>query len=779
MLVTTVEEWDKVVEKLRGSVDPFGDHVIAYDTETVDRGYPNVKITGFSLAWYEDKTSIEGCYVPLNHTSKTVEPPTEQIESDLREILEDPNIQTTCHNLKYDRNITLLMDENDPIHIHENTFDTMIVGWMVNTPGVGTRSQRLNDHGSHGLKDWVKEVFDHDIGNLKRLAPTEKVDGSTVIYTDQVEPKDLEQYATDDAVYTLKLRQWLIQNKLLGREEELWDIYNELENPFIFVLAELEKWGMELDDELLASMGEDMTEELDSINRRMYDLRPVEDFEMTEELASEIERAAIAYEELEKEEDISPYEKGQRRNTIFMACGLKDHPVEEKIRDDSLRDEVINHPDLSHKIFNPRSDKQLNRVFFEECGIEPLDEKSDKSGLHSTNGDFLKEWQHEHQIAKELLRLRRLTQLNGVFVEGILKRLPEDNRVRTRYSMAISTGRLSSSDPNLQNIVKSDEFPVRKCFQGTGCVKSNIEVYEEDDQGDPLHYKVENDGGFFVINNKEVESWGGPNPPWPILVSDYGQLELRILAHEADDAAMKEAFAKGIDIHGATAAKVYDLPCEADEVRSKYPKKRDEVKIVEYGTIYGQGPKGLSRQLGCTEEEAQEIIDDYMGQFPSVENWIDKQHKIVKEQGYVETLSGRKRHLPAGQLPQNGDNWGLIASAERKAVNTPIQGSAADIINKAMVDITKYCLNNSAIDECVFQPPKGSVEHSMDFHDPIWENWLRILVQVHDELIIEMHPSIANWAKMKMGDIMTSSYDLSVPLTVDSAIGKNWQQTKE
>ena len=356
--------------------------------------------------------------------------------------------------------------------------------------------------------------------------------------------------------------------------------------------------------------------------------------------------------------------------------------------------------DAAGEEFNINSPKQLGVVLFETLKLPVI--KKTKTG-YSTAVDVLEQLQNEHPIINDILEYRQLAKLQSTYVEGLQKVISNDKRIHTRFNQTLAqTGRLSSVDPNLQNIpIRLEEGrKIRKAFKPSS----------EDSV---------------------------------ILSADYSQIELRVLAHITQDDSLKEAFIHGQDIHTATARKVFGV--EAEEVTDLM---RRQAKAVNFGIIYGISDYGLSQSLNITRKEAKIFIDDYLASFPGVKQYMSDIVKDAKANGYVETLLHRRRYIP----DITSRNFNLRGFAERTAMNTPIQGSAADIIKLAMVEFDKQ------------------VQHT--------SYKAKLLLQVHDELIFEVPKSEVEEFSLFVEDIMEHALDLDVPLKVDSNYGPTWYDAK-
>ncbi|MBO0927221.1 DNA polymerase I [Staphylococcus sp. 30400_3112M30941] len=361
---------------------------------------------------------------------------------------------------------------------------------------------------------------------------------------------------------------------------------------------------------------------------------------------------------------------------------------------------IKNIHEAAGEAFNINSPKQLSVVLFETLKLPVI--KKTKTG-YSTAVDVLEQLQGEHPIIEYILEYRQLSKLQSTYVEGLQKVISDDQRIHTRFNQTLAqTGRLSSVDPNLQNIpVRLEEGrKIRKAFKPTS--KDSV-----------------------------------------ILSADYSQIELRVLAHITQDESMKEAFINGDDIHTATAMKVFGV--EADQVDSLM---RRQAKAVNFGIVYGISDYGLSQSLGITRKKAKAFIDDYLASFPGVKQYMSDIVKDAKALGYVETLLHRRRYIP----DITSRNFNLRGFAERTAMNTPIQGSAADIIKLAMVKFAEK------MKDTTYQA--------------------KLLLQVHDELIFEVPKSEVESFSEFVEDIMENTLQLDVPLKVDSSYGATWYDAK-
>ena len=353
----------------------------------------------------------------------------------------------------------------------------------------------------------------------------------------------------------------------------------------------------------------------------------------------------------------------------------------------------------SEEPFNINSTKQLGELLFEKLGLPPV--KKTKTG-YSTNADVLEKLKHKHPIIPAIMDYRMLTKLKSTYADGLIKEIREDGRIHTTFqNLVTATGRLSSTEPNLQNI------PVRT------------------DLG------------------AEIRKMFVPKPGCVLVDADYSQIELRVLAHIAEDEAMRDAFCSGMDIHTATAAQVFGIGM--DEVTSL---QRRHAKAVNFGIVYGISEFSLAEDIGVSRYEAKAYIDSYLANYRGVRDYMKKVVAEAREIGYTQTLYGRKRYIPE----LKSSNFNIRSGAERIALNTPIQGTAADLIKLAMI----------------------RVEAALNKHFPEAE----LLLQVHDELIVECPEAIAPQVAELISREMQCVARLSVPLTADAKYGKSWYEAK-
>ncbi|MFV1884340.1 MAG: DNA polymerase I [Balneola sp.] len=348
--------------------------------------------------------------------------------------------------------------------------------------------------------------------------------------------------------------------------------------------------------------------------------------------------------------------------------------------------------------FNINSPAQLGKILFDK--LELPSGKKTKTGQYSTNEAVLTKLAVKYEIPSLILEYRSLAKLKSTYVDALPSMInPDTGRVHTDFNQSVAaTGRLASSNPNLQNI------PIR------------------------------------TARGREIRKAFIAEDGFKIMSADYSQVELRVIAHIAKDEAMIEAFKNGEDIHARTAKEIFHL----DSLEEVTQDHRRKAKEVNFGIPYGLSAYGLAQNLGIENSEGKEMIDEYFNRFPNIQKYITETQVFAKEHGYVKTLLGRRRYVP----DINSSNWNVRGFAERVAINMPIQGTAADIIKLAMINIHDYLENNGLKS--------------------------RMLLQVHDELIFEIHESELDTVPAKITELMESAMEMDVPLSVEAGIGENW-----
>ncbi len=373
----------------------------------------------------------------------------------------------------------------------------------------------------------------------------------------------------------------------------------------------------------------------------------------------------------------------------------------------ALRDELVAQTDQLKKViheqageeFNVNSTKQLQVILFENLGLTPV--KKTKTG-YSTDAQTLEKMRGDHPIIESLMEYREVEKLRSTYGEGLLNEVGAGNRIRATFNQTVArTGRLSSDAPNLHNV------PVRT---ERGRVFREVFVAPKD---------------------------------WGLIVADYNQIELRCIAHLAEDAGLISAFTQGQDIHTATASQIFGVA--QDEVTNG---QRSKAKMVSYGLAYGMEAYGLAQRLGISNKEASGILDAYFSAFPSVKSYMEETVQQARDKGYTETLFGRRRRIPE----LTSDNFRIRQAAERQAMNAGIQGLAADIFKVALVNLDKRVMEEQLKS--------------------------RIVLQVHDEVILECPTKELSKVQDITIEIMSAAFDLLVPLEVNISSGQSWADAK-
>ncbi len=566
-----------------------------FDTETTGTDANFCELVGLSFAIKAN----EAWYIPVPADQDE----TTKIVAEFKDVLEDAAIGKIGQNLKFD----ILMLKWYGIEVKGPLFDTMMAHYVIDPD---TR---------HGMDVLSENYLGYKPVSITALIGAKgKGQGSMR----DVEIEKIKEYAAEDADITLQLKQ-IFEPKIKDVEAE--KLLHEIENPLIYVLADIEYEGVKIDHDTLKEFSKEL------------------------------------------ETDVAKLEK-----IVYEKAGVR---------------------------FNIASPKQLGEVLFEKLMLDPKAKKT-KTGQYQTGEDVLLALAAKSDIVRDILDYRQLQKLKSTYVDALPQMVnAKTGRVHTSYNQAVAaTGRLSSTNPNLQNIPIRTERgrEVRKAF-------------------------IPRDSGHVIVS------------------ADYSQIELRIIAEISKDANMMEAFVKNLDIHTATAANVYGIGL--DEVDST---QRRNAKAVNFGIIYGQSAFGLSQSLGIPRKEAADIIDNYFAQFPGIKNYMSDTMNFARENGYVTTLMGRRRYL----RDINSANATVRGFAERNAINAPIQGSAADMIKIAMINIHR---------EFVAQKLNA-----------------RMTMQVHDELVFDVPNEEVETVKPIILLNMKNAIKTTVPIMVEIGTGLNW-----
>ncbi|WXU00148.1 MAG: DNA polymerase I [Catillopecten margaritatus gill symbiont] len=571
-----------------------------FDLETTSLDYMNAKIVGW--VFLVDKDSF---YIPVSHDYLDAPPQLnfDTVLSTLKPILENQSIGKIGQNLKYDSHILA----NHGVELTGISDDTMLKSYCLNS--VATR---------HNMDDLSEHYLSHKTIHFTDVAGK----GKKQLTFNQIDLETAAPYACEDVIVTHKLNEVLAQE--LVKFPNLYKLYLKIELPLIPVLVRMERNGVELDSQALATQQIDIVKQMADIQTQIFE--------------------------------------------------------------------------LTDKEFNLESPKQVGEVLFSEEGLNLEAKKKTPKGVPSTNEEALKLL--DHPVVDLILNYRTLTKLNSTYLEALPKQVDlHTKRLHTSYHQALTaTGRLSSSNPNLQNI------PIKS------------------EQGARIR-------GAFIAREGFV-----------VVAADYSQIELRIMAHIAQDAHLLDAFNNDQDVHSATASMMFGVPLA--EVTKDHRRK---AKAINFGLIYGMSAFGLAKQIDISRTEAKQYIEAYFENYPGVAQYMDSTKETAKAQGFVETIMGRRLYLP--QI--NAKNKMLQQHALRTAINAPMQGSSADIIKKAMLDVNDWI-----------------GEHNPD---------IKMIMQVHDELVFEIKADKADEFSQKIKDLMENAYSLDIPLKVDADTGRSWQ----
>jgi DNA polymerase I len=594
--ITSWPDLERWLERLRRAA------LIAFDTETTSLDYMRAQIVGVSFC-------VEpgfAAYVPLQHDYAGAPEQLNRAQAlaALRPILENPGIAKLGHHLKYDAHVLL----NHGIHLAGMRFDTMLESYVWNSSA--TR---------HDMDGAAQRYL--GVNTIKYEAVAGK--GAKQLSFNEVPVDRAAEYAAEDADVTLQLHRALWPQ--IQSVPALQRLYEDIEQPLVPILLNMEHHGVLIDRELLEAQSRAIAAQL------------------AELLALAQTQAGAA--------------------------------------------------------FNIESPKQLQQVLFEKLQLPVL--RKTPTGQPSTAEDVLEELAASYELPRTVLDYRTLAKLKSTYTDKLPQQInPNTGRVHTSYHQAVAqTGRLSSSDPNLQNI------PIRRA-EGRRIRQAFIAA-----------------------------------PGHVLMAADYSQIELRIMAHLSDDAGLLSAFAADLDVHCATAAEVFGVALDAVSAD-----QRRLAKTINFGLIYGMSPFGLARQLGIDRGAAQRYVDLYFARYPGVKRFMDDTRVQARANGFVETVYGRRLYLP----DIRASNQQLRQAAERSAINAPMQGTAADIIKRAMIGVDAWCRR---------------------------ENFpARVIMQVHDELVLEVRQDATEKVAAGIREQMAGAAELKVPLRIHIGVGMNWDE---
>ena len=584
----TNEKQAELIKKLAAQSE------FCFDTETTGLDTHTAELVGMSFAFAER----EAYYVPVPAEREKAN----ELLKKFTQVFENEQIKKIGQNLKYD----IQMLQAYGIQVAGQLFDTMIAHYL------------LHPEQRHGLDRLAEKYLNYQPISIEKLIGAKKLGNMR-----KVSLQLITDYACEDADLTFRLKQ-IFEPKL--REQNIENLFYEVETPLIYVLAKVERNGVMLETESLKKQSKQLVNELISIEKRIYEL----------------------------------------------AGGFH---------------------------FNIGSPKQLGEVLFDRMKIVENAKKT-KTKQYSTSEQVLSKLIDKHEIISQILEYRSLKKLLSTYLESLPKLINrKTGRVHTSFNQAVvATGRLSSNNPNLQNI------PIRTA------------------RGREIRRA-------FVASSSEHT----------LISADYSQVELRLMAHLSEDPNLIEAFMQGADIHTATASKIFKLPSEKVD-----REMRSQAKSANFGIIYGISAFGLAQNLKIPRKEAAELIAGYFESYPQVKEYMEAIKVSARKNGYVETIFGRRRYLK----DINSRNAMVRGLAERNAINAPIQGSAADLIKLAMIEIDKQ-----------FQQLNLKSE---------------MILQVHDELVFNVLRHELEQVTEIVRQTMEAVYQLKVPLKVDLGVGDNW-----
>ncbi|MBT8090792.1 MAG: DNA polymerase I [Gammaproteobacteria bacterium] len=587
------ERWLKKINKAK---------LTALDTETTSLDYMEAEIVGFSLAVEPG----EACYVPVAHDYPGApdQLPRAEVIKKLTPFLTDDTKKKVGHHLKYDAHIFARYG----IALAGIRFDSMLESYVLNS--VATR---------HDMDSVARQYLGKETIHYEDVAGK----GAKQLTFNQVDLDTAAPYAAEDADITLQLHGALWEK--LCEQPTLQKVYEEIEQPLVRVLLEMEETGVKVDRKMLTRQSGELAKKMAGLETKAHEL----------------------------------------------AGGP----------------------------FNLGSPKQLQQILFEQLEL-PVIRKTPK-GQPSTAEDVLVELANDYELPAVIIDYRSVSKLKSTYTDKLPLQINErTGRIHTSYHQAVAaTGRLSSTDPNLQNI------PIR------------------------------------TPEGRRIRQAFVPPEGRVLLAADYSQIELRIMAHLSADKGLVKAFDKELDVHRATAAEVFEVALgdvTADQRRS--------AKAINFGLMYGMSAFGLAKQLGIPRGEAQAYVDLYFDRYPGVKAYMDNIRATASEQGYVETVFGRRLYLPE----INARNAQRRQYAERSAINAPMQGTAADIIKKAMITVHDWLTSS--------------------------EPGARMIMQVHDELVFEVEEGKVDNVREGVVELMNGAAKLSVPLKVDVGVGSNWDE---
>jgi DNA polymerase-1 len=688
-IIQTIEQLNELVQLLETCTDKTTP--VAWDTETTALEPRDAELVGIGCCWGTGEQDV--AYIPTGHkTGKNLDKAT--VLNALRPILESENYPKALQNAKFDR----LILRSQGIKLAGVVFDTMLASYVLNPE---------EKHSLSELSKYVDTVPKSYVKNYNKLVPKNQTIADIRI-------PEVAKYCGMDVHITFQLVDQLRAkldeaDKNVSHEKSLHRLLLDVEQPLEPILAEMEYQGVRIDIGHLKNLSNELEPKLAAIEQEIYNAVPLDDFkaylaEKIEQIEPTLGTVPQKVYETIPSAILKPYfKKVLPKNNLDLA------EIKQKV-DNTAPSEIL-------KLNSPA---QLSELLFDILKLNTQKSRKTATGFYSTDAEYLENLQGDHLVVDAILNYRTLQKLYSTYVDAIPKRVrPDTQRLHTDFNQTVTdTGRLSSSNPNLQNIPIGTDFSrqIRKAFV--------------------------------------------PEEGWLMVSADYSQIELRILAHLSQEPVLIEAYQNNRDVHTVTAQILF----EKEEIT---PDERRFGKTINFGVVYGMGAIKFGRSMGKSSADGKEFIRRFNERYSKVFEYLEKLKKEAIANCYVSTILGRRRYFEfegenIKQVKKNQQKAEDInldefkgmsendAQSLRAAANAPIQGSSADIIKLAMIEVNQVLQNYQA----------------------------RLLLQVHDELIFEVPPQEWEELQPKIKDAMENALPLSVPLIVDIHAGKNWMETK-
>ncbi|WP_293331099.1 DNA polymerase I [Microcoleus sp. CAWBG58] len=686
-IIQTIEQLNELVQLLETCTDKTTP--VAWDTETTALEPRDAELVGIGCCWGTGEQDV--AYIPTGHkTGKNLDKAT--VLNALRPILESDNYPKALQNAKFDRSILRCQG----IKLAGVVFDTMLASYV------------LNPETSHSLSELSKKYLGIVAKSYKELVRAKNQTIADISIPAVADYCGMDVHTTFQLVGKLKTELDKADEANFP-DKSLHKLLLEVEQPLEPVLAEMEYQGIRIDTKYLKELSDQLEPQLAAIEQKIYNAVPLDDFKAY--LAEKIEQ-------IEPTLGTVPQKVYEAVPSAILKPYLKKVLPKNNLDLAEIKQKV--HSTAPSEILKLNSPAQLSELLFDILKLNTQKSRKTATGFYSTDAEYLENLQGDHLVVDAILNYRTLQKLYSTYVDAIPKRVrPDTQRLHTDFNQIVTdTGRLSSSNPNLQNIPIGTDFSrqIRKAFV--------------------------------------------PEEGWLMVSADYSQIELRILAHLSQEPVLIEAYQNNRDVHTVTAQILF----EKEEIT---PDERRFGKTINFGVVYGMGAIKFGRSMGKSSADGKEFIRRFNERYSKVFEYLEKLKKEAIANCYVSTILGRRRYFEfegknIKQVKQNQQKAEDInldefkgmsendAQSLRAAANAPIQGSSADIIKLAMIEVDKILQNYQA----------------------------RLLLQVHDELIFEVPPDEWEELQPKIRTAMESALPLSVPLIVDIHAGQNWMETK-